>query len=693
MTKHLHWVMFAVTAALAGMLYLFVDLQPHVGQDFFFDSNDPQLRETKQIRDQFPSGEQLILSAQSADIQAEGYRNQIEKLTKHLAGVKGVTGVKSITSGPDDLEDAIESPLWRRLLISDDGQATNLIALVESTDTQQLIADVEQIIEQSSTDQFKVRISGMPYIVEMMRRSLVRDFSTFTLSAIGIFALAMIVIFRSVRIVIGAMLSCLSAVMLTLLIQQMLGQKIGLLTANLTTIVFVLTLSHIVFMTGNWRHLVKEDDPAGKAWRQTLVASLWCMATTLLGFLSLILVDAKPLRELGLGGSIGTVIAMVCAYGIYPPFLRWIGKPHAIPVPTEGLSQFWHKKFWPAVVVFVLGAEALLFGIEKLNTDPSLLAYFKQGTELHDGLEYIDRNGGSSPLTIVVRAPSDQLFNTSKAYKKMWELQQEFEDDEAVGTVISLPVLMAEADRSPLSWLLTWERILGIMEKPKYDKVAKSFVTEDRQYCLYLLRMKESQRDEPRLEVVERIEGLVNDSAYSVHAMGGIYVLQGHLSKLVSSSLVQGLAGLVGLFTIVAWIVARQWRSTLAMVLAVGSVPICILGAIGWFGIPLDVISAPAANVCIGMAVDAMIHLTAAARREAKNGKTTWKNWVAARHDQGASILNSALIIAAGFAIFALSTFPPTQRFGIAVVFGTVIAAFAALVVLPVFAAAGKQDS
>ena len=37
--------------------------------------------------------------------------------------------------------------------------------------------------------------------------------------------------------------------------------------------------------------------------------------------ISLLLVEAEPLRELGRGGTIGTALAIACAYTLYPPFL------------------------------------------------------------------------------------------------------------------------------------------------------------------------------------------------------------------------------------------------------------------------------------------------------------------------------------------------------------------------------------
>jgi predicted RND superfamily exporter protein len=49
----------------------------------------------------------------------------------------------------------------------------------------------------------------------------------------------------------------------------------------------------------------------------------------------------------------------------------------------------------------------------------------------------------------------------------------------------------------------------------------------------------------------------------------------------------------------------------------------------------------------------------------------------------GRAVIGATGIVAAGFGIFVLSTFPPTQRFGLAVILGTTAAAALALVVLP----------
>jgi predicted RND superfamily exporter protein len=206
-----------------------------------------------------------------------------------------------------------------------------------------------------------------------------------------------------------------------------------------------------------------------------------------------------------------------------------------------------------------------------------------------------------------------------------------------------------------------------------------------------MMTLRESERSKPRLKVVEDFRAMVRETGFEVSAVGGLYYLQAHLGKLVRSSLISGVLALLVLFFLVG-IAASRWPLTsLAMVSAIALVPIATLGALGVAKIPVDVISSPASNVCIGMAADAMIHLVLSVRRHAAGVRVTWADWVAARREQATPILIATVVVCSGFAIFTLSVFPPTRRFGMAVVFGSLVAAFGALVLLPWLAGPRKS--
>src|SRR6184192_628518 len=530
----------------------------------------------------------------------------------------------------------------------------------------------------------------------MLRRSLEHDFWYFSLTAVVLFGLTMAAMFRSARVFLGMLATCTSAVLLTLLFEWVCGKKIGILTVNLGTIVFVIALSHLVYMTFNWqtladrRHRLGKESPnlAADARRMTFPASFWSMVCASLGFGSLLIVQAKPLRELGFGGVLGTVVAFICAYVMYPSFLRWAVPRQSKLIEQEPPREFWSRRYALLSLVVILLGAGLGLGLTRVNTDPSLLDYFKPHSELRNGLEYVDLSGGSNPLTLVVSSADGSPLNTDAAYEKMWRLHGALENYKDVGTVISLPTHLAEGDRVPFSFLISYEKMMELMEQPKYARVAKSFVTKDRKHAMFLLRMVEDRREKDRTNVVEDIRAICQKYGFKAELIGGIYYLQGRLARLVASSLVTGLFWLNLLFIIIAWIVARSVRGALAMILSLTLVPLCMLGGIGWFQVPMDVISAQATNVCIGIAIDSMIHLVFGVRRAQRDGAKGWEAWVAGRREQWRGIVYSDVIFAAGFAIFVLSDFPPTQRFGIVVLGGLIIDILANLFVLPLLGGA-----
>jgi predicted RND superfamily exporter protein len=689
----MHWLLLSLTAVWIGLVAGLVDLKPHVDENFFFSVKDPQFRQSRKIEKNFPNRSQLILSVASSDISSEHYLQGIRRLTNKIKEIDEVVGVRSLTDGPKNFTDAMASPLWRRLLIADNQRSSNIIVLIEGKDASKLIQQIEDIVNQCNEKDFVVRIAGAPYVVAMIQRNLLHDFTWFSATAVILFGGAMLPIFRSVRILIGMLATCISAIMISLLVQALLGMKIGILTANLGTIVFVLTFSHLVYMTSNWRNLAHGHHTApgqlaAAAYLVTLPPSFWCMVCTSLGFATLLLVKAQPLRELGLGGTIGTMAAFLCAYTIYPFFLRWAVPPKGRGASHKRFSPFGERRFLLPVSLLLIFTVSMVFGMRKLNTDPNLLDYFKRNEPLRDGLEYVDRNGGSSPLQLVIANPDGSKLNTGEAYEKMWRLQGALENYPAVGSVISLPVLMAEGDRTPLAFLLTWEHLLRIMEEPEHDRVATGFINKDHTQAMFLLRMVESGRQRRRAEIVDDLRAIVRQNGFEPVLVGGIYQLQGQLAKLVSDSMLEGLGWLFAVFFVVALIITRSFRAAVSMIVSLSLCRFCMLGAAGYLNVPVDIISAPAANVCIGMAVDSMIHLVFAVQRNQRLQKDTWKVWVAARDEQWRAVVGSATIIATGFAIFTLSNFPPTQRFGLVVIFGTVIDIMATLLVLPLLSGA-----
>lgn len=715
------WAVLGVTAALLATALGLVDLAPRVESDFFFATDDPQLEASRVIERLFPSRPQILLDAAGPDVRSQIYIERIGELTQSLAEIEGVAAVRSLTQGPDPPRDAFESPLWRRLLVSPDGvDSTQVLVGLEEDDgagpsspldesgaaesRSDVVARVEEVIERFDAADFSLAASGVPWVVEHIRRRLSRDLQVFTVTALVVFGAFILLLYRDFWIALGTLASSLAACAATLLLLRGLDVPIGVLTANLATVVFVLTLSHCVYLTASHRSRAAAGTAPAQAVSEALTAtavpSFWCMVTTLLGFLSLRLASARPLQELGTAGAVGTLVAFAVAYLSFPAFLSRRRVPVQEIASAEDQRTFGsHRRTgWTAAALTVAVVLAAL-GLPYLDTDPALPSYFRAGGEIRDGIERIDSAGGSSPLTLLFRDGEGERLDREATLERLARVQRAVESDPAVGTALSLPVLVDEARRVPLGSVLPLPNLLDLLSSPSFDRVARSFVTEDRQRGLALLRMRELGRPagEERSEVVERLRATFASEGFTVEQSGGLYPLQGALSDLVRSSLLTGLGGLGVLFVGIGLVVSRSPWVTAVMLLCLAGTPVFLFGVLAHLGLPLDLISSPAANVAIAMGIDSMIHLVFAVRRHSSlapgssapggSARAPWQVWATARQTLWRPIFGSALLLAAGFGIFGLSSFPPTRRFGLAVVLGLGMAAALTLTVLPWLAA------
>src|SRR5919108_744706 len=254
-----------VAALLIGLAWYTVPLTPHVDPSFFFGDEDPQLQEDKKLYKLFPRQDQIIINIEGK-ISSADYLNKVDRLTRRLLAIPEVVSAR-----------------------------------------------------------FRPVIAGIPYIIELIRRNLVHDLKVFSLSAVVVFGLMIFFLFRSLSILVGCLTAGAVATALTLLLNQLFEIEIGILTANLITIVFVLTLPHMIYLTYNWKRSSLDDSKRQGSVKQavweTFPGSIWSTGTTLLGFLSLLLLQAKPLRQLGASGAIATLCAISAAYLLYPWFL------------------------------------------------------------------------------------------------------------------------------------------------------------------------------------------------------------------------------------------------------------------------------------------------------------------------------------------------------------------------------------
>jgi uncharacterized protein len=112
-------------------------------------------------------------------------------------------------------------------------------------------------------------------------------------------------------------------------------------------------------------------------------------------------------------------------------------------------------------------------------------------------------------------------------------------------------------------------------------------------------------------------------------------------------------------------LVARSIRGGLVAMLPNVLPVLVVFGAMGWMGVNVDVGSMMTASVALGVAVDDTIHYLNWFREELDRTGDRNAAILATYRHCATPTLQAAIISGLGLSIFALSTFTPTQRFGI----------------------------
>jgi len=679
--KKFLWVSLPCALFIWSLFYFLVNLNPQVGQDFFFSKSSKIFKKNQKIKKKFPfDGNQLLLGFPASDILTDKYLERVTRVTKALESYDGVRGVVSITKGPSDPEDALTNPLWKRIITGNHENVSFISVYLTKKNNSKTIKKIEQIIEEYDKVGIPIKMAGIPYFIEQMKRNLKEDMTKFLMVAVTLCSFTILVINRSFFLMFLSVGVSLTAAAFSLLTLKLFGQGVGILTANLMVIAYVLTQSHFIFYSSNFQ---KSGDTS-HAFYKTLPASFWSMLTTLLGFFGLIFVEAKPLVQLGQGGVIATLSAFSICYLFLPSALSFFNSKKKKNVKIK-FTLFDHKKVSKFLIGFYIVSALVLgtFGFLKLNTDPSLISYFNKDSEIYKQLSFLNDNGGSNILRVIIKKKDGTRLDNEENYNDLSKLQENFSSHEFVGTVISLPVLLEEADEHWLGQFLTWGWTIDLLTSEAMDNIGKGFLNSERTQTAFVLRMVEAtSKDVNRLEVIDDLKKIVEESPFAWIDPAGPYYLQGELAKSVKYSLITGVSAIIGIFFLVVLWVSKSFLLSFCISFFLSLLVVITYGLMGLLGIPLDLISSPAISITLGISIDGFIHLIRAVKEEGSEIEKL-NSWRRGLESQTQGILTSGITIIVGFSAFLFSSFLPSQRFGGIILFGTLLSLPLILTIIP----------
>jgi len=562
-------------------------------------------------------------------------------------------------------------------------------------------------------------LSGRPVIEVSAGLYSMEDMKIMMPLLIAVMGIVLLVIFRTWRGTLLPLMVMTTSIIWTFGLMVLLGYPLYTISTMLPIILVAVGIGDGVHLMSAYYDKVLNNphesaenivkDATHKLGPPLIMTSV----TTAIGFLALTFAEMPPFRVFGVFALIGILLSWVITITLLPAVLsmlqpkvgNYLAKRRAMRVYDEKnrLALFltttgrWievHKK--QAVIVLAVMLVVALAGTSKLYVDSSWMSDFKEDTEVAIANAKVNEKfAGSIFLNIVIEANEKNAFKNPVLLNKMEDLQEYVETLPFVGDSLSL-----------VDYIKSMNKALN-----NGDESFNQIPELQKQIAEYLFLFSVSGRPQQLDEVIDYDykTGLITTFIKTDHTKDLKVVIDG-VNNYVAEHF-QGLdvdvnlAGsgnnsyvwadlLIGSQTdalvlskvailIVAGLVFASLIAGIYVVIPVTLSTLLVAGFAGIFSIPLDVSTALAAGIAIGVGVDYAVHFLFRYNAELKETGSHEQAIANTLRTTGHTIVINAIVVSIGFAVLLFSSFPPHVKLGAFVTAYMIVSCLVAIWVLP----------
>lgn len=602
----------------------------------------------------------------------------------------------------------------------------------------ELVERTREILD-NYRDDATLYLGGVPMIAADMIAFVQSDLLIFGTGIIAFIILLLVVIFRSVIWTVLPLATCVLSALFMLGLLSFLDWRMTVISSNFVALLLIITLSISIHLVVRYRELTANNPDwdqyrlVQETVRQMAKPCFYTALTTLVAFMSLVVSGIRPVIDFGWMMTIGVSVALVLTFIVVPGVLLMIKNPiRAAEVDnskgfTLKFAAFAEKQGIGIIVVATLLLIGSVWGISQLKVENRFIDYFDESTEIYQGMEIIDEKlGGTIPLDIIINAPEksaepapDAEFEDEFADDFGSAFEDDFGDDFGASsqgktshwfTIAGLEQVKAAHDYvdsldetgKVLSLATLYELIKMIMGNDVDDLqlalVQRSLPQDIRKILVdpYLdaesgqarinVRVMETSHTLKRAELLKDVRThLVNELGFKEDQvqLTGMLVLYNNMLQSLYRSQILTLAAVFVAILLMFLVLFQSLRLALIALapnlLAAGAV----LGGMGLFGIPLDMMTITIAAITVGIGVDHAIHYVHRFKMEFPKDKDYLATMYRCHGSIGKAMYYTAVIIIFGFSILALSNFTPSIYFGLLTGAAMLAALLGSMLLLP----------
>lgn len=676
-------------------------------------------------------------------------------------------------------QELLENPLYRDMLISLDGKVAAIQVVMKSNAAHQAALDEREILrtkkfsntinaqesarlneldtqikgfnaqnlEEDRLDVIEIRrildlyreeadlfLGGLPMIVVDMIEYVKSDLVVFGGGVFLFLVLTLLVIFRTFQWVVMPLFCCFLTCLLATGFLGFVQWPVTVISSNFVSLLLIITMSMIIHLIVRYREYsaldpdIKQADLVLKTVKAMALPCLYTALTTIVAFGSLLVSGIRPVIDFGMMMVIGISIAFVMAFILFPAILvllpkRQVDPSHLEETPISVRFAQFTERFGNGLVVSCFAFAALCaYGISQLTVENRFIDYFKESTEIYQGMVAIDRNlGGTTPLDIIWQANpaataveeeasaddefeeeddcflddeclddvyGDSTLFTAEKIARFNDIHDYLETIPQIGKVMSISTTMQVAERikgSPLDTLelaflnsMFPEELKGLLVDP--------YVSEDNGEVRFTMRVIDSDLTLKRQELLDKLhQDLVTKFEIDPENMrftSMVVIYNNMLQSLFDSQIKTIGVVFVGIMLMFIVLFRSLFIAVVAIIPNLFAAGV-VLGGMGLAGIPLDMMTITIAAISVGIAVDNTIHYIYRFRIEFPKDRNYMAAVYRSHGSIGKAMYYTSITIILGFSILSLSNFNPTIYFGLFTALAMFIALLGALTLLP----------
>jgi predicted RND superfamily exporter protein len=721
----------------------------------FLHPDDPALLTYNQFRDQFGRDEVVIIAIESDKIFNSRFLNTLKSLHKeletnvpYLDDVTSLINARNTRGDGDELivedlletwpqseselqdiqERAMANPMYKNMLLSEDGRCTTLIIRSQATastastdevldgfdeeaigasteagangrylsDAQNtaIVTAVNQIVDKYRSKGLTIYLAGTPVVTHFLKWTMIRDMRKFMVLVVAMVAAALFLMFRRVSGIVLPMVVVAVSFLSTLSIMAISGTAIKIPTQVLPSFVLAVGVGTSVHILAIFYQRLHKKDAKSEAIVYAMghsgLAILMTNITTAAGLVSFAGADVAPVADLGIFAAIGVMLSFVYTVILLPALVAVspikagasMGSSEynrRIDRLLESVSRIAtdnpRKIILSSTVIILLS----IAGASQIRFSHHPLKWFPKDNIIRSDTEAIDRlMRGSMTIEVVLDTQAKNGWYDPNRLQQLEAaipvVEKMRHADNYVGKAFTITTILKEINQAlnenrSDAYRVPGDRNLIAQEFLLFENSGSDDLEDfvDSQFSKVRFTMKFPFKDAVHHAPFMKMCSRYFDEKFpDLHydVTGMISLLARTISNTITSLTKSYAIAMVVITILMVLLIGRVRIGMLSMIPNLAPI-LLTLGIIGAFGFPMDMFTMMVASIAIGLAVDDTIHFMHNFRRYYEATGDPRLAVFKTLHTTGRAMLVTTIVLSLGFFIYMFSTLSNIIRFGL----------------------------